>query len=512
MNVDRLILVGVVFLTMCRFFLASQLELTPNEALWWMESGRLSAVSFDHGPILPGLIKLSTWALGDHVLAVRLWNPLLIVLASYWLYLLARSACQQTAARWTVVLFHLTPWPNWAAIADLQAALAMTFVFLAMWLFWCALHRANRWHWTWFAAGLALGAAVLTYFPLALLGITPLFVLLVIPRWQGHWRRPGIYLMLGAAAVLVTAFLSRPGPPVLPNLLSLTVERTLRNTGFHFTSLIVMLVTQIFLTGPLAAAGWVWLARRWRQTPCDAGRLFLAVITLGPAGSLLFLALFFGERTPVWWLGLAPGLILLVDRWMQSDLAIRTKTRWRTLTLTSSALLTCVMLNTDNLRFLGWPWSYERDPSSAHRGWIESAKLIETSLEKTTEHHGEAPFLIAATPESAALLEFYLSPEAKLWTDGTAKHPLVHVPEASGLDHVYHLWPNYSHREASGASAYYGRAALFVTQEPNGDLPHAIRHGFKSTDLTGVVTIRRKGRLLRTWHLYRCHPYEGLPR
>ena len=83
MNVDRLILCGIGILTVCRWLLGTSIELTGEEALLWMESQRLDWFFTDHGPLEPMLIRLSNIALGDTLLGVRCWNPLLILLATW---------------------------------------------------------------------------------------------------------------------------------------------------------------------------------------------------------------------------------------------------------------------------------------------------------------------------------------------------------------------------------------------------------------------------------------------
>ncbi|MGY8687389.1 MAG: hypothetical protein ACKVHP_06595, partial [Verrucomicrobiales bacterium] len=91
MNIDRLILWGVGLLTLCRYALAMSLELTEEEALMWMESKHLTTFFFDNGPLAPLLIRLGTLSFGETLLGIRCWNPLLMLLASWLVYLLARS-------------------------------------------------------------------------------------------------------------------------------------------------------------------------------------------------------------------------------------------------------------------------------------------------------------------------------------------------------------------------------------------------------------------------------------
>ena len=506
MKVDRLICLGVVALTGFRWMLADSLELTGEEAVFWEESKRLGPYFFDHGPLAPCLIRVGTWMLGDTLLGLRLWNPLLILLATWLVYLVARSVYHQVVARWSVVVFQLCPLVNLAGVFMIDVALALAFSLLGFWCLWRGLHRVHRWHGAWWIGGLALGLAITLSQALATLLMGAALSLLLISRWRDQWRRPGIWILfvVSGSVVAISYWACGHG--------ALALREPFSVRGFYPLDFFSGLARCGFWTGPLFIVGLVWVGRRWRRMMASHGPSFLAILGVAPLlGGVVWSGLFAGWSY-LWWVGMAPCLIVLVGQWMQEDLELGWKSRWRRWALLTTGGLSVLGMHTENLGTLGIPWPRAAATPRVVGGWAETAEAVGAVLLSGATREPDGLFAIAETPSMAALLDFYLARETPV-SRPSASFPRVHVVESAGWESPYDLWSHYSHATpgTDGPSPFLGRTGLYVSRQPEEDLPPNLVEAFKSVEPAAVLEIKRRGRVLHRWYLYHVYEYRGLP-
>ncbi|NCF84552.1 MAG: hypothetical protein GWQ08_03340 [Verrucomicrobiaceae bacterium] len=510
MNVDRLILCGIGILTVCRWFLGTSIELTGEEALLWMESQRLDWFFTDHGPLEPMLIRLSTIVLGDTLLGVRCWNPLLILLATWLLYLLARSVFHQVVARWSVVVFQLCPIVNVAGVSAIDLALALFLWLAGIWGLWCGLHRVHRWHWAWWGAGLAFGCLGTLSLPVAVASLLSVSVsLLVLQRWESQWWRPGIWILIVLGLLVPFAFMMASGHGLL------SLRFFTKSIGLHAVVAAGDVLAWAWWSGPVLAAGMVWALLRWRLWKREHGTalLFIAgggVLLLGAVWGLLS-----GSSSLIWLVGAMPCFAALVSVWLSADLSLDMKGRWRLWALASPGGLALLGVNTANVRTLGWAWPRFLDTPRLAEGWTQTAQSIEAMLVAGLDQHPQGLFLVAESPASAALLEFYLPEEAPVYRVSEAS-PRVHLVESAGWESVYDLWPNYSHAQSGTVqgSPFAGYSALYLAKgkgEPIDTLPGNFINAFRALDFAAVLEVKRRRRELQGWTLYHAYQYRGLP-
>lgn len=506
MNVDRLVLSGVLLLTLCRWVLAASLELTGEEAVYWMESKRLAPFFLEEGPLVAGLIRAGTWALGDTVLGIRAFNPLLILLATWILYLLARSVYHQVAARWSVLVFQLCPVVNVAGVLMMDVALAIFLALAGFWCLWCGLHRANRWHGFWWAGGLILGLAMTLSLALSslLLGIGA--ALALTSRWRAQWGRPGIWIMLLVASLTTAAFYAASGHG------DSAFRQHFHGFGFHPEQLAAAILSWSFWTGPLLILGIVWSLGSLRGLRFSHGARLLAIMGWVSLGTAFLWSCLVEPWNFMFWAGTVPCLVVLLGQWMQADIDLIVKSRWRHWALLTTGGLAVIGVNTENLRILGLPWPRAASTPRLEQGWVETARAIEAALLTGGMRQPDGLFVIAEDHQTAALLDFYLTPEALLYRPHPA-YSRVHVIESAGRESVYDLWPNYSHAlpGSKEPSPFRGMTGLYVTRQTVENVPSNIVHAFKSLEPAAVLEIKRENRLLHRWHIYHVYQYRGLP-
>ena len=510
MNVDRLILWGIGILTVCRWWLGASMELTGEEALYWMESQRLDWFFMDHGPLGAALIRLSTAVFGDTLLGVRYWNPLFILLATCLLYLLVKSVFHQVVARWSVVVFQLCPIVNVAGVSAIDLALALFLWLAGVWGLWCGLHRVHRWHGAWWGAGVAFGCLGTLSLPIGVASLVGVSAgLLVLPRWESQWRRPGIWILIGLGLLLPSALMVVSGHG------SLSLRFLFQSVGLHPLVAAGGVLAWAWWIGPLLAVGMVWAGCRWRMWGREHGVALLAVmgvavLVLGAVWEALS-----GSRSLLWLVGAVPCLAVLVSVWLRTDLPLDVKGRWRLWALVSTGGLAVLGVNTANLRTLGFPWPRFADTPRLTEGWTETVDSVEAMLVSGLAQQPQGLFLVAESAESAALLEFYLPEEAPVYRPSEV-FPRVHLVESTGWESVYDLWPNYSHAQPgkTDGSPFADYSALYLRQgkgEPIDTLPGNFINAFRALDFAAVLEVKRRRRELQAWTLYHAYQYRGLP-
>lgn len=522
MNVDRFLFIALLGLTVFRLILAAQVETTPDEAFLWIQSQHPATAYLENGPVLPTLIGLSSSFIADKELAPRFWNPLFILLSTAALYLLCRSMTNQVVARWVSVLFNVLPMTTLDGLTKPLDTASVSFGLLALWTLWCAFHRAKRWHWLWPCTGFLLGLAALTSFTNIVLFLSVLIIPTASVRWRGQWRRPGIYTLAAAFIASVGSVCALPGSYLeTENIAILSLSRTYHHLGFYPLHSMGRTLITLALFGPLCVAGIGWTARRLfvdRPNRQQQGQIFLIITAVGTGTLTIASMLFFESDTlaPLT-ISLLAAAILMVRHWTQVDLPIERKASLRQLTLTSTAVLSLLLINTDLLRALGLPWPYKRDWSSDQRGWKESARDLAATIEEANRRTGRKAFVIAETPATAAILDYYL-PHVTPVFQPDRSYPRIHAVETTAADHQYALWPSYRPILSESGSAprplnsFIGGAALYVTQAAeDAPLPANLRHAFRLIDPAAILHITRRGQTLRQWAFYHCFDYQGLP-
>jgi hypothetical protein len=517
----RSLLIGLWLLTVLRWVVAAVTELTPEEALVWL-GGRQSALGFfAHGPVACWLARAGVAVFGDTALGVRWWAPLAVLGASWLGWRLAYSAFGEKAAGWFLTALQLTPLLNLAAIRALPETAVFFWAMLAAWWLWQALHRASRWAWQWPAAGVALGLAGLSA-PSGLALVVGLGVLLVVPRrWRGRWRRPGPWLALALAAVVVWpwfAWWRGHGWWPLEGAWFGGARAFSLLAAARWLGLVVLAVSPFLFAGMVWAGGRAVAAavlswRRYREgglsvdDPLDQknGRVFL--VSLAAPGVFWAVgAAVFGDGAAgqIAFAGSA-ALMLLAAAWVESSLPPSAHRLAQNATLLVAAAYSLFVMHGDLARHLGLKWGYRLDPGRAALGHREAAAQTAAAVRALSHGpEGSKPvFLIADSPEMAAILEFYLPDDLPLPPAATTRLR-CHVPARQAVESDFSFWPGYS-----GETAWLLADALFVSEAATPAALDDLRHQFRQIDRFGRIEIRRGGRPVRPLSFFACRSWQG---
>ena len=548
-RMPRMLLAGLLVLTLARLLVAGFNELSEDEAYYFMWSQRLDWSYYSKGPGIAVAMWLSTTLLGNVEIGVRFFSPLLALASSLVMWRLARSMFDARVATWTIVLLNLTPIFNAGALVMTIDPLSIFFWLAAMLFVWRALHRAARVGVYWPAAGFMMGLGFLCKYTNALQLLSLVLLLVCSRRWRPLLLKPGPYVMLAAFAVcLIPVLLWNAGNDWI-TVTHLKERGSLDEGGVSINPLEWLTFTagHLFVYSPVIFVGLVWaVVLGTKRIGAGNGEAFLVAFALPIL--VLYFALSFKEAGELNWT--APGFIsaaaLLPFYWRSSSLAGRWRIGLQSTALLLGACLSLLVMNTDLVRAVGVRWNYGSDPevgemspasylkdpasvlenagdfSGRARGWKASSEHFARWIEAVAADVGEDVFLIANRYQTAAALAFYL-PEDLPIINPSPHHPLIFAPESQAPEHQFSFWPSYAEvvevdqvATEDGdtlrveRSPFRNKVALFVTDDIDRlSPPSAVENAFRECLVVEDVRILRRGRFVRGLKIFACYDYLG---
>lgn len=198
---------GVIALgaTLARMPLAAHLELSPDEAYYWLWSKRLAMSYFDHPPMVAWMIALSTKLFGNGELAVRLpallCGATVIFALAVTAWLLAPPEKRDGAASATALIAAVMPLTHAGSILVSPDSPAAAFWAVAL----AALAAAVRGRESaWYLAGAALGLALLSKYNAVCLGASMALLAVYDRDTRAQLKGPGPWL---AALLSIALFM-----------------------------------------------------------------------------------------------------------------------------------------------------------------------------------------------------------------------------------------------------------------------------------------------------------------
>ncbi|MEM7383929.1 MAG: glycosyltransferase family 39 protein [Verrucomicrobiota bacterium] len=501
MNSGKIVIAGLILLTLGRFWLATQLEITPDEALLWQKSHRPDFTYTEPDRAGCAMARFGDRLFGRKPIALRYLNPLLAFSSNLLLLLVVRRTLTPAVAFWSIVLINLTPAFNQLAILHFGKGALFFFTSLALFSFWCALHRKTGNLALWATTGALLSIA-LGFHP-TLIALPSAFILFLIlnRHRRGQWSRPGVYVMI---AMVLIGFAT--GRALLPA--SDPAQQSLvRPIPLSFTEALHSLRPLLFLITPMILVGLAWIPVAFFQHRSLPWRDKLFILL--PSLAFLVIGILPWPRHPM-----APiqvGLLLLIPCltaiWFETDIAVKRYRAFRLLTFATAAVIGLGSLNASILRDFRIPWP--RPLSISQPGHFEeTANLLAEAASHTSATTGQPVFLISTDPSLASAISFYLA-SGPWHHHPLTDSPAVHLPESPGFDHDYQRWPGYSQANLE----FEGKAALFIQpyHEYQDRPPANITNAFETWSPAGVLGIQRRGRTVQSWILFHCSGYRGLP-
>lgn len=253
--------IAFAVLGVAKLMLAAKLSPFGDEAFYWQESRHLAWGYSDLPPMTALLIRLGESLAGHGVLAMR-WPFLLIGSALPWLVrAFARDAFDERAGWQAGLLCLALPLSGSLGVLALPDVPLTVAIMCALVAWMRALDRDRVVDWL--LLGLSLGVCWLTHYRVAMVMLAGLLFCVMAPRGRVQWRRPGLWLALGVAALGVIPLVISNWQQHGAGILFQAVERN--PWRFHADALVQPLEQAVACT-PLLYVLLLWAAwRSWRR-------------------------------------------------------------------------------------------------------------------------------------------------------------------------------------------------------------------------------------------------------
>lgn len=499
------LLLGGLLLYRLGYIVSGLIELSPDEALYWLQSKHPALSYYSKPPMVACAMRLGTSIWGDNDLGVRFFSPVISAIIGL---MCLRFCARELNARLGFVLLLIT---NATPILMVGSNL-MTIDPLSV-LFWTAATLAG-WratqpdgatrHWLW--VGLWMGLGFLSKYTALFQWLCwAVFFVLWRPA-RLHLRRPGPYL-----ALLINVGLALPVLIWNSQHDWVTVTHVGGRADFgntlKFTTryLFEFLGAEAGLLNPVFFAGMVWAGVAfWRARPRDARIVYFFSMGV-PLVFVYLLQSLHARVLPNW---IAPAIVPLVfvmvlywDPYRQRPWVRRAFHTG----LVLGALAMIFLTDTGVTRIVtGHYLPMSIDPMRRLRGWRDTARVVGEARQDLLKE-GKPTFIICPDYTSASEITFYL-PEAKAAVPG---QPIVDCWGSDQPITEFYYWPEYRYRQRVGANAIFLNLVPLVSGKSYprtvSELPpKALVSEFRNVKSLGMFHGDYRGRPVRWFQIFEC--------
>jgi 4-amino-4-deoxy-L-arabinose transferase-like glycosyltransferase len=454
-----------------------QANLYPDEAQYWWWSLHPAFGYYSKPPLVAWIIALTTAALGDSELGVRIAAPLLHFAAALAVFGLARRLYDSRVAMWSAVTYATLPGVSASAIiisTDAPLLLCWSLALLAF------LRAREEGGWKlWAAVGAAVGFGLLAKYAMAYWLISALLYLLAYRDERRHLKP-----FFGAMVLALLIYAPNFAWNVAHGFAS--YHHTADNAAFHGLlfhpgHLLQFLGSQFGVFGPLLFAALLAMVALARGALAERRAQLLAFFAL-PTLAMMLVVSALSRAEPNWAAPAYVSATVLVVAWLVGR-------GWRVLVAASVALhvtaAVALLELHDVARRVGWNVPAKYDVLHRLRGY----DMLGQAVGRMLREHPDA-VLLAGDRETMAALLYYVRP-----------HPLDAL-KWNGGDELVHDQFDIDAKPQS----YVGRNMLLVSASP--DIARIVAR-FAAVGEAGHITIPLGGGDERSYDVRYLEGFKG---
>ncbi len=499
------IILGVLLIWRLFYIASGLIELSPDEALYWLQAKHPALSYYAKPPIVAFTIWAGTVLFGDNDFGVRFFSPVIsAVLGLICLRFCARELNARLGFA-LVLITNATPLLQVGSNLMTIDPLSVLFWTLATLVGWRAIQPdgATR-HWVWVGVWMGLGFLSKYTALFQWLCFAVLFVMWKPAR--PHLRRPGPYL-----AVLVNVLLSVPVLIWNSHHDWVTITHVGGRADFghlsHFTLryLLEFAGTEFGLLNPVFFVGMIWASVAfWRAKPRDPRMVYF--FTMAAPLVFAYTLQAFHARVLANWIvpAVLPLMFIMALYWEPywSRLWVR-RTFYAGLVIGLLAMI--FMSDTGVVKVItGHNLKVSLDPLHRIRGWHETARIVGEARENLLKE-GKPVFIICPDYSTASEVAFYL-PEAQSKVN---TRPIAYCWDSDKPISEFYYWPEYQFWKRTGDNAIFFKILPLDkhTNEPlpkATELPKELLTEFRSVRSIGRLPANFRGEPMRWLEIFEC--------
>lgn len=493
----------LIALLLIRFWFSQTFELSGHEAYLWLQGHgtNISPAYWEHGPMVPLLIRIGTTFFGDTELGVRWLASVICCLSGFIIFYLARHWFNARAAFWTVVLFIFIPMYAWQFSFMTEATASIGLMALTIFAFSLAIEKDK--FWWWLLGGVASGLTLLVALPNAWWIVGLLLFFALSPDRRPRLREPLLWGMF-----LFTSLFLLPLAWWWHGSQVADVARTRilnswpfshgfsLNQGFHFIGLEIFYLSPLFFILLIAV---MWrLGRQLWENPNYALLICLSL----PGLVWQNLVAFFHEGHFYEVTALFLPLILLAGCYLARLTETHRKALWVCASVLGlAALQSLAGLNPFYLAQKGDGHAYQvRRTTSGENvtGFYADKRQISwrnlADAVQSMQRDQGATLIIADSPETASALSFYLP-----------RNPFVYVENKPNVITQFDFWDGYEQNASPNDSALFIGHSTSSTRSADAPADDIINNFASVTPIEDPPLPEFD----KTWDIWSCQKFVG---
>ena len=434
------LMVGLIGAWRLMILAGADLNLSFDEAQYWVWSQSLEFGYFSKPPFVAWVIALTTGLFGEGETAIKLGALLANLGVSLTLYVLARRLYGEREGFWAAVVFATLPAVSLSSMVVSVDPFLLLFWGLALVCLHKALEEEDRLAW-WVGLGLALGFGLLAKYAMGFFLLGFLVFTIWSPERIVLWRHKGTWLALGVAAAIIAPNVAWNAAHGFITFAHTKANANLGGSLFHPDKGLEFIGGQFAVFGPLLFATLAWLILRTRREVKGEREKFLLSFIL-PVLLPMVVQAFLSRANPNWAAPIYVAATVLVVGWLVA------KGRWWVIRVSVilHLALAAAVYNIETLAPLaGVELTAKTDLLKRTRGWDQVAAGVEAFVRENPE----AKLLFDARKVMAPLL-YYIHPhplDAAMWNQDVV--PTNH----------FEMFMDIKDR--------VGESFLLITEEPN---------------------------------------------
>lgn len=481
-----LFLILLFSVTLFRLFYIQSLSLCPDEAYYWCWSQSLSLSYYDHPPMVAYFIFFFTWLGRNSEFFVRLSSVLISFALTIFAYLLGRDIFKsEEVGFFSALLLNIIPGFSIGGIIITPDIPLVFFWTLTFYLLYQLVKKDNKN--LWYLLGISLGLGLLSKYNMVLFLPCALIFLLLFKENRKWFRYKEPYLALLIAFLI---FL----PVIIWNYNHSWVSFTkqighgLGKKGSSLINLGAYLGSQAGIISPFIFFALIWaMIKSFRIGIRKQDGNLLLLFSFSLPIILLFALTSLRARVEANWpaVGYLTASIALAGLW-----ARRFEKRKGPLlipltivVLLSGFLLTVTMHYPSLMGLVYNAVPADVDPFNRLSGWPQLGGRIDEIMERMEK---DRTFIFTPRHQLASEIAFYASKKKD------------RIYALNGKDR-YEYW---------GRVDLKGRDAVFVTLSGYNKADWILSH-FRSFQEEEPLKIYRRGKLAKTFTIWRCYDYYG---
>ncbi|TDT69108.1 undecaprenyl-diphosphatase [Hypnocyclicus thermotrophus] len=466
---NRVLIVLLIFFII-RLIWGTVLNLTDDEAYYWMWSNHLGISYYDHPPMIAYFIKIFTLIFGNNNFAVRLPANIGILIVSLLIYKISIYLFyDKKRAFWSVILFNIIPLFALAGIMSLPDTPLLIFYTLSLYIFIKIIKEKKEKYW--YLLGIVVGLGLISKYNMFMV-YPAIFFYLIFDKEERFWfTKKEVYLGFVLSLLL---FL----PVIIWNIqhdfISFSfhlVERQKKVYKFRPYLFSQFLFGQIAIVSPIIFVG------LFKESIKNFNKKYVKLLIFY---ALPLVAIFtissFSNPSKVHWLATAYIPLLIV---YTHSVNLRKKSfniGWKT-------ALGLSLIIYIHLIYPILPIPEKDDITTDMYGWDKVGKIVQNMY--TDKNNW---FIFGSRYQTASQLYFYLP----------------------NKDYVYSLNKKIEQFDfLQNEKNLIGKNGIFIAHSFYNDDPRGI-YDFDKVKLIKTIDIKRKNKVYRTFYIYKCYNYKGL--